>query len=265
VTDSAWVSDATAETFEALVLAPSHRTPVLVDFWAAWCAPCRALGPVLEKLAEEYAGGFLMVKVDTDREQQLASAFKIASLPTVALFKDGKATATFLGAQPEGKIRAFLRQHGVEAGGEAPAWSEIPAERVAQIREALVQHPTRSPLQLELAVALLAVDGDEEAGTLLEGLPADLYGSPRAVRARAQISLRRRVQAYGPEDRVRLGALALLDGHVDEGLSHLLDALREDKSDDSPARLALVDGLQLIDDDEVVRSARRRMASVLFS
>ncbi|AMW04809.1 thioredoxin [Gemmatimonas phototrophica] len=265
MSDSAWVANATTETFEALVLAPSHRTPVLVDFWAAWCAPCRALGPVLEKLAEEYAGGFLMVKVDTDREQQLASAFKIASLPTVALFKDGKATATFLGAQPEGKIRAFLRQNGVEAGGEVPTWSEVPAERVAQIRDALGQHPTRSPLQLELAVALLDVDGDQEAGTLLEGLPADLYGSPQAVRARARISLRRRVHDRDPGDRIRLGAQALLDGRADEGISHLLDALRDDKSDESPARLALVDGLQLIDDDEVVRGARRRMASVLFS
>jgi putative thioredoxin len=238
---------------------------VLVDFWAAWCAPCRALGPILEKLAEEYAGGFLMVKVDTDREQQLAAAFKIASLPTVALFKDGKATATFLGAQPEGKIRAFLRHNGVEAGGEAPSWSEVPAERVAQIRAELEQHPSRSPLQLELALALLDVDGDEEAGTLLEGLPADLYASPPAVRARARVSLRRRMHAHGPEDRVRLGAMALLDGQVDDGISQLLDALRDDKSEESPARLALVDGLQMIDDDEVVRSARRSMASVLFS
>lgn len=265
MTDSAWVSDATTETFEALVLEPSHHTPVLVDFWAAWCAPCRALGPVLEKLAEEYAGGFLMVKVDTDREQQLAAAFKIASLPTVALFKNGKATATFLGAQPEGKIRAFLRQHGVEAGGEAPLRSEVPTERVAQIRAELVQHPTRSPLQLELALALLDIDGDDEAATLLEGLPADLYGSPHAVRARARVSLRRRIHDRDPDDAVRRGAQAVLDGRVDEGLSQLLDALRDDKSDESPARLALVDGLQLIDDDEVVRSARRRMASVLFS
>jgi putative thioredoxin len=264
VTDTAWVSDATTETFEALVLAPSHQTPVLVDFWAAWCAPCRALAPLLERLAEEYAGGFLLVKVDTDREQQLAAAFKIASLPTVALFKNGKAIASFTGAQPEGKLRAFLAQHGVAMGGEPPTWSEDPLERVLQLRAALAEHPSRTTLQLDLALALLDAGNEAEAGTLLESLPADLYGSAPAVRARARLSLHARLRERPLDDPVRLGGQALLDGDVEQGLSVLLDALREDKSEESAARWALVDGLHLIQDDEVVRQARRRMASVLF-
>jgi putative thioredoxin len=261
---STWVIDSTTETFEAEVLTTSHQTPVLVDFWAAWCGPCRALGPILERLAEEYAGGFVLAKVDADKEQQLAAAFKVTSLPTVALFKGGKAVASFVGAQPEGKIRALLTQHGVEAGGEKPAWSDVPDERVAQLRAAVAEHPTRGALQLELAQALIVVNADDEAGRLLEALPADVYGDARAARARAQLALRARAQATDTPVPVLNGVRALLAGDIASGVSQLLDALRDDKSEESPARLALVDAFRFIEDETVVRDARRRMASLLF-
>jgi putative thioredoxin len=108
------------------------------------------------------------------------------------------------------------------------------------------------------------VNADDEAGRLLEALPADVYGDARAARARGQLALRVRAQATDTPVPVLNGVRALLAGDIDEGVSQLLDALRDDKSEESPARLALVDAFRFIEDETVVRDARRRMASLLF-
>jgi len=102
---------ATAENFAAEVLEKSRHAPVLVDFWAPWCAPCRQLMPILDRLAEEYAGGLILAKINTDEEQQLAVQLGIRSLPTVALFKDGKVVTQFVGAIPEAQVRQRLQPH----------------------------------------------------------------------------------------------------------------------------------------------------------
>ena len=99
------VFDAVTETFEAEVLQKSLQTPVLVDFWATWCEPCKTLGPLLEKLAGEYNGAFQLAKVDVDKEQQIAAAFQIRSVPTVFLVKGGQLVDGFPGALPEGQLR----------------------------------------------------------------------------------------------------------------------------------------------------------------
>ena len=111
MSESSFVFNADAASFQSLVIDASHRVPVLVDFWAQWCGPCRALAPVLEKLANEFQGRFLLVKIDTDREQEVARQFGIRSLPTVKVFKDGSAVDEFLGAQPESQVRALLERH----------------------------------------------------------------------------------------------------------------------------------------------------------
>ena len=100
------VFDATAATFEDTVIRKSLETPVLVDFWATWCGPCKTLGPILEKLAADYHGAFALAKVDVDKEQELAAAFQIRSVPTVMLVKDGQLVDGFPGALPEGQLRA---------------------------------------------------------------------------------------------------------------------------------------------------------------
>lgn len=261
---SPYIMDVTTAGFTADVIDRSKTVPVLVDFWATWCGPCRALGPILEKLAVEYDGGFMLAKVDTDREQALAQQFQIRSIPTVTLFRDGKSVAGFPGALPEGQIRRFLDQHGVSLGGSAAPWSEDPEERVAQIRAALSEHPEREPLKLELAEALIATRAFEEAAPLLEAFSAHLYGDTRALRARAHVALHR-MQLDDDFLAAAPGIRAVLDGDPDTGIDQLIDALREQKHDErSPAKAALVEITHLLTNEEQVRTVRRRMASVLF-
>ena len=260
------VVDVTTSDFLTTVVERSRTTPVLVDFWAAWCGPCRALGPVLEKLADEYAGGFVLAKVDTEKETALATQFQIRSIPTVMLFNAGTVVTGFQGALPAGQIREFLTKHGVVVGGAAPmTWSDNPDERVVQLRAAVADAPTRDDLALELGLAELAVGRFEEASRLLEALPVPRYSDARAVRGRARITLQHRVDASVDAPAHASAIRAVLDGQVEIGLQQLLELLREEKHDeDSPARAALVESLQLLEDDTVVRDWRRRMASVLF-
>ena len=124
--------DVTMENFEADVIAASQTTPVLVDFWADWCAPCKSLGPVLEKLEADYAGRFRLVKINADTEQQLAGAFGVKSLPPCILLMGGRPVDGFMGAIPEGKVREFLDKH-------LPSDGEVAAQADAQEAEQLLQ------------------------------------------------------------------------------------------------------------------------------
>src|SRR3954469_5673635 len=110
--------DVTIANFDSEVMAASASQPVLVDFWAPWCGPCKVIGPLLEKLEAEYAGRFKLVKIDSDQEQQLAAAFGIRSIPTCILLMNGQPVDGFMGALPEGKIREFLEKNVPAAGPE---------------------------------------------------------------------------------------------------------------------------------------------------
>ncbi len=161
----------TVENFDAEVIEASAHTPVLVDFWAPWCGPCKVIGPLLEKIEAEYAGRFKLVKIDSDQEQELGQAFGIRSIPTCVLLVDGKPVDGFTGALPEGQIKAFLDKHvpaqdileaevtGVEVS-DAPALDDPTAVREA-LHQAVLKTPDNDDARFDY-VKLLLTEGDTD-------------------------------------------------------------------------------------------------------
>ena len=281
------VFDATTAGFEADVLQKSLQVPVLVDFWAEWCGPCKALGPILEKLAADFHGAFELAKVDTEAEPQVAAAFQIRSIPTVFLVKDGQILDGFQGALPEGQVREFLKHHGIEPA--APAEDEAAAEpaapvdphaEVQRLRKAIEAEPDKDELKLDLALALLQTGGAHEAEKLLDALPANLSTDDRAVKARARLGfaalldnappaevLEAAIAANPGDLRARhlLGAQRIVAGRNEEALEQFLEMLRSDRNfEDGLPRKALIDAFRVIDDAELVGRYRRKMSALLF-
>ena len=282
------VFDATAASFEETVLRTSLRTPVLVDFWATWCGPCKTLGPLLEKLAADYNGAFLLAKVDVDKEQELAAAFQIRSVPTVMLVKDGQLLDGFPGALPEGQLREFLSHHGIEPAeavpDEAPPEATPPAldphEEVMRLRKAVEAEPDKAELRLDLALALLQTGAAREAEALLDGLPANLATDDRTVKARARLDFAALLTeappletleaavAAAPGDlqaRHLLGVRKLVAGDAEGGLEQFIEMLQRDRHyGDDLAKKSLIDAFRVIEDDALVGRYRRRMSSLLL-
>ena len=259
---------------------------MLVDFWATWCGPCKSLGPVLEKLAAEFNGGFLLAKVDVDKEQQLAGYFQIKSVPTVMLVKDGQIVDGFPGALPEGQLRQFLGHHGVlPREAEAPIEEAEPApldphEEVVRLRAATQAEPDKEELKLDLALALLRTGAVPEAEGLLDKLPANLAQDDRALRGRARLGFAALLKDAPPADvlhkaiaanpgdlraRHLLGAMDIVGGRSQDGLEHFLEMLRIDRNfEDGLPRKALIDAFRVVEDEDLVGTYRRKMASLLF-
>jgi len=149
------MKEITLESFESDVLQASVEIPVLVDFWATWCGPCRTLGPILEKLETEYKGRFVLAKVDSVRERKLSQAFGVRSIPTVVLMKGGQPVDGFVGALPEGQIRTFLDKH-------VPAEHELAGEEEKDVAAALLAEGDREGALEKLSEAL-AVDPSNDA------------------------------------------------------------------------------------------------------
>ncbi len=284
---SGHVVDATAASFEHEVLEASKTLPVLVDFWAPWCGPCKALTPILEKLAAAYAGRFKLVKVNSDDNVELATAFGVRSIPDVMAFRDGKPVAHFLGALPEPQVRAFIDKL-------LPSPSELErmraAERkqsgdhanaVAALRKALDLDAANDPARLDLAELLIQIKRHDEAAKLLDEIRPNIDFDARVEALKAAVAfaqsraegpdeeaLRAKLTANPDDHEARLAVARLHAGakRYTEALDQLLEIVRRDKDwNDGEARKQMLNIFNLAANQQALISEyRRKLASTLY-
>lgn len=283
---SAHVIEANTESFEKQVLEASKTRPVLVDFWAPWCGPCRALTPVLEKLAAEYRGRFVLAKVNSDGNAALAQKYGVRSIPNVKLFVNAKLVDEFVGALPESAAREFIDRHLPSAAEPlreqalaAKARGDSAAAR-SQLLKAIAVDPRHEAARLDLAELLLDVGDLDEARRVLEEIADRVRDSQRlnALRARLQLSatapagttpseLEARVAA-DPDDleaRYELASLLVKEKAYRPAMEQLLEIVRRDrKFRDDIGRTTLIQIFNLLGTDhDLVREFRGELAQVL--
>ena len=295
--------DVTLETFETEVIAASMQQPVLVDFWAPWCGPCKTIGPMLEKLEAEYAGRFKLVKINSDDEQQLAQAFGIRSIPTCILLMNGQPVDGFMGAVPEGQLRQFLDKHVPPAaeGEEEQAVEEAPLgeeDKLEVLRKAVAANADDDDARAEYVKALLLAGRTKDARAAFEpaaakaGLVRKLdavhrvldafeFGAQQGDATKAVAGFDAKIAANKRDFEARFGKARVLAAQRrwTDAMDELLEILMRDKAwNEDAARKAYIGILEVIEppkvkvaegqippDDPTVATYRRRLSSVVLS
>lgn len=268
--------------FQAQVLERSKDTPVVVDFWAPWCGPCRTLGPTLERLAGEAKGAWVLAKINVDNNQRISQAFGIQGIPAVKAFRDGQVVEEFTGALPESQVRAWLKRvlpsasDGLLAAAAAMEQHD-PSEAAARYRLALGDDPNNTAALFSLG-RLLVSQGHPEGVEALRQVPSD---APQYARARAWLTLADFFEQAGSknawldqlgaenpdsaESRYRQAAGMAREGRYAEAINQLLAIVERDRAfRDDAGRKTLLALFEALGDDPLVANGRRRLASALF-
>lgn len=277
------VVDVSVATFQSEVVERSRQVPVLLDFWAAWCGPCKTLGPLLEKLAVEHAGRFVLAKIDVDRNPELAEVFRIQSIPSVILVKDGRPVDGFLGALPEAQLRAFLEPHLAHAT-RSPREAALELEGQGRIEEAitLLREHLRgggedAAARVTLARLLVGAGRTDEASKVFARLAEAERQGDEAQGVAAALALAASAGDLGeleaavaaaPQDpgaRIALGKALLAARRHAEGLDQLLHAAMLDVDFDGGApRKALQEAFQALGPTHRLTLEYQQQLSVLL-
>ncbi|MGE0080740.1 MAG: thioredoxin [Thiohalomonadaceae bacterium] len=278
------ILDVTIENFSSAVIEQSRRVPVLVDFWASWCGPCRMLLPVVSRLAEEYAGLFVLAKVNIDEQPELATRFGVRSVPTVKLVRNGQVVDEFLGAQPESAVRAFLDRHIERESDKAAAEAQalLAAGRVEEatrmLEGALAAEPASSKLLVALADAVLRAGDSARARVLLEQLPAGARDDEAVANVEARLEFADRAAEVPPaevlaarlqanpndgEARHQLATRQVMAGDHEAALENLLELLKRDRAYRDAARTDMLKVFTILGTSEVASRYRGLMFNAL--
>ena len=268
--------------FQKNVIEESARRPVVVDFWAPWCGPCKSLKPILEKLAAEYGGKFLLAKINSDENQELAARYGVRGIPSVKAFADGQPVDEFSGAIPESEVRAFLDRLIPSPAEELRA--QAASQRMAgdlsgalqTLADASRLDPAHLGVRLDAAEIMLDLHEADEASRLLAGVADDADPRVAQLKARLQFlgaagadeaALQARIAAdeNDLDARLQLAKLWVASSQYEPAMQQLLEIVRRDRGfQDDFGRKTLLDVFNLLGGGELVSQYRRLLASALY-